>query len=1409
MKTTTTFDQLLTRSQYNEAISIFLEEFHQVKRAGSLSAFRQWLNSFENEAAIKDYLKVMDIALMEKLSAILVKATIDRIKTPMMTIWYCEELVNDHKLIEAEKRLKELSNKELTQEEEERLSFVLAATLMTMQRFSEAMTYMEKCAELTKVPMNTRWGYYYLQKGDWERAIELLEQGKLDKKDGVTAYSLLIQHYAIHGDYERANFMLEEGLAHYPHYPKLLVEKVRLFYQNKNWPEMRTAIAEINQLTPFHDYKSLFEDYLAESYYYEQDLPMLTTFLSERPYLSKQSLFKEFTGTVNLPTKLVTYKPAIQKYNYCVPASLEMVLSQFNQYIHQDVIADSVFSVTGTKLSKAIEYLEEQGYACQFFYGSVELFKSLLNTQAGVMINVDYPMSSHVQVLVGYDDNLQVFHVQDPNFREYHQIHYTDLEKEFGNNNVLALAIVPNDQPEKILSLNKYQHEVVCKMLSLAEVEEDSLTAEEEEFVHDHLGELLVAAYTLRYIPKLVSQEMLEKAITTINLKLGNNEYCKLITAHAYCQTKQLEKALICLDHPFTKRNQASYWFLKGRIYYELNEYLPAIAAFNKALQYEPEDHMIWSYLALSSYYVGDNKKALYYSNISLDINDEDLFALINYGVILFDLDKFEEAREIFHQLLKSNKHDAYLWYERARCDYQLGRYHVARKGFKTAISLDQDIPFAYRELASLYELLDGNEKRAEQVLLDGLSQTNESDVLLNELGDLYERAQRYEEARTYLLRATNLNPNDVFPWISLASVLKAEEKYDELFAFMAKLADDFKKNSEFLINGGKLLWDAAAEAEDKRSFYELALNFIEKGIIHATHHVNDCLEMYVEAVGDTAYTRRGIAFLEQQLKHGTSEHSFYYLCYIGCLYEKDGLFQKAKHQFEQALVLEDNEVLPYYRLGEMAFKLEDYEEAEAYYHKVLALDPSHVQAYLDLASIASVKKDKVKEKHFLLKSFLMNPFSVKAEDLVEVMDDNADLKELLFFLNDQMKRQDKALILDSIAYVYGKLGDIKNEEAYLNKALHDRPNHPQLLSHQAKLWMKQGKSKQAKAAVLSLIEQNVEDRELYKLLIELSGKLRSVLKLENDLKKLKLEKAERSLAFMFTAAAYENAVSPMENSFEQVSEARGFFKKLTGFSKLTSHFSVIIGFYETAIKLDRENINAVMWLADFYIGAELASDAMKVLEQAFTHNANVDIAYRLAALYVEELMNVKPSKQIRYLTKAKELLEFCLAENEDPEYMNLLAYVLLEREDLLEAEGMYLRCLSIEPTIDKGYFNLSRLYLQMEKFSEAEQASKAAIELEPNNADCFNQLALIFHCQGQDEEALETINKAVKLNPDDLFCLYNRACFLIGLGRMKEAAKQLEQVFALDEEGYFLELAEEDDDLKPLIEAGYFPVPE
>ncbi|GIN85043.1 hypothetical protein J6TS2_14290 [Heyndrickxia sporothermodurans] len=1399
------FDQLIQMTKYEEAISIFLEEYRQVINSATLTDFRYWLTSFPNEAILKDYIKVADTALMGKLSTVLVKANVKRLHSPMIMIWYCEELMNEHKLIEAEERLKELLQYDLTSDEEEKLYFVLAEVLMHMQRFSEAKTYMVQCEKKTKEPMNTRWGYYYLLKGDWQTAINFLGAGKLDKKDGSVAYALLIQHYAIKGKYELAESLIDEGLVHHPNDPKLLVEKIRLLYQMKRWVGMRKSITHFNQITPYSDYRRLFEEYFAESYYQVKSLSDLTQLLEECSHLKRNSLFKEFNGAFNLPAKKLTYKPTIQKYNYCVPASLEMILSQYRHMIDQDLIADSVFSVTGTKLSKAIEFMEKQGYTCKFFYGSVDHFKCLLDADVGIMINVDYPMSSHVQVVVGYDDNLRVLYVHDPNRREAYPIKYDEVEKEYENNKVLALAIVPKNEEDRLLTLDNQQHELVSRMIDLAEVGDSVLSSKDEEFIQNNLNEFIVAVYTIRYLPKHISLETLEKAIHTVRKHLVNSEYCSLIIAYAFCQRQELDYALSNIERNFSKTNQSTYWFLRGRIYFDKDEYRLALKAFGHALNDEPDDPIVWTYLALSNSRLGDSKLALQYSRIALDINKEDTFVLASYGDILYEAKDYKEARNFFHQLLKTNKVDEYFWYERARCDVQLGRYTLARKGFQIAISLKRGEPHPYIELANLYDQLDQDEKRAEKVLLEGLLHTQQSPLLLHELGNLYERAERYDEARTYLIRALDINPNDVFSWISLGSLMKSEGKYVELFDFMEKRSLEFNLNSEFLINAGMLLWEAATEVKVESAYFERALYFIEKGITCESDHLKDCLELYVEAIGNTAYYRRGIHFLEKEYEKD-KDNSLYYLCYIGYLYEINSYFHKAKQYFERAISIKNNEIFPYFRLGEIAFRLEKYKEAEIYFQKVLQFDSSYEQAYLNLASIASDQNDKINEKKYLLNAFQLNPYCIGVEDLVDVIDEEEEIQELLECLKKSMKMYDQVFILDSIAYAYGKLGDIVKEEEYLNAAMLKQPNLSHLMYHQIKLWIKKGKNKQAKESLLSLIEKHVDDRDLYKLLIENSNNIRSIAKLEEELTKLKLEPSDRSTAFMNLASEYEKVFLSKGQSFEQLRQSKGIFKKLGYFTRTIFHVGGIINFYEKAIKIDKENITAVMWLADFYINEELLSDAIKVLEQAFKQTSHIDIAYRLAALYADNVENVKAYKKNRYLSKARDLLKFCLNVQEDPEYMNLLGHVLLEQEELLEAEAIFLRCLSIEPTINGGYFNLGRIYIQLEKFTKAEQASKKAIELEPDNEEYYNQLALIFHYQGQDERALDIIQTAIKLDSDDLYFQYNRAIFLIGMGRMREAAKQLEEVFELDEYDYFFELAEEDDEILPLKKAGYFP---
>lgn len=49
--------------------------------------------------------------------------------------------------------------------------------------------------------------------------------------------------------------------------------------------------------------------------------------------------------------------------------------------------------------------------------------------QGSPLLSIDIEHASHVQVLAGYDDTLQAFYVQDPNFIEPVIVEYSKLQE--------------------------------------------------------------------------------------------------------------------------------------------------------------------------------------------------------------------------------------------------------------------------------------------------------------------------------------------------------------------------------------------------------------------------------------------------------------------------------------------------------------------------------------------------------------------------------------------------------------------------------------------------------------------------------------------------------------------------------------------------------------------------------------------------------------------------------------------------------------------------------------------------------------------------------------------------------------------------------------------------------------------
>src|SRR5690606_3020153 len=184
----------------------------------------------------------------------------------------------------------------------------------------------------------------------------------------------------------------------------------------------------------------------------------LEPWVGEHRELLKDSIY----GKAEIPRDekqvLLKTTPKVQKMNYCVPASLSLMLEVYGKNIGQDEIASHVFDVTGTKLRTTMKYMESLGLHARYFKGNVALYKQFIDAGVPILLSMMIENSAHVQVVVGYDDRLQGLIIQDPNDLAPYLLAYEDVQKTYRMSDALSMVFVQEAQKHLLSLLNESEH---------------------------------------------------------------------------------------------------------------------------------------------------------------------------------------------------------------------------------------------------------------------------------------------------------------------------------------------------------------------------------------------------------------------------------------------------------------------------------------------------------------------------------------------------------------------------------------------------------------------------------------------------------------------------------------------------------------------------------------------------------------------------------------------------------------------------------------------------------------------------------------------------------------------------------------------------------------------------------------
>ena len=1384
----------LKEKRFLDGVQDVNQEITKIKEMNRFSYVKEWLLNLSSENEFDTLIRLTDEGLMHQYSAFLSRYAYKKFPSMRTLSLYCDELIDDRKVLDAERLLKDslqYIEDEIDANILAKTYFTLVRCLLEMKRNEEALQYMQKAERYSTRPVFDKWGYFYIQTGEWDQAEKvLLDGGECEECQELAIY-LLAQLYAYKGEHERALQCIEGAIEKFPQVPYFYFEKVKNLLDLQRYEEMVDIIDKINSLLPHHSYQTYFTHLRAEALYKMSHTEALLALLKKETCL-KDSIFHTIEKYPDGKKVQLSLVPIVQKDNYCVPASLEMMLRLWGEERTQDEVANRIFDVTGSKFSDTVSYLEELGYICRYFKGTEKLYKQLLNQGIPVLLSLDMEHTSHVQVLSGYDEQLQSFLVQDPNFLEPLFVTYDKFQEKYRDTDYLSIVFVPQEKEEQLSCLSQEEDTYFRTSFALT----DHLEEQDKEgikklvaFLEEHREIPYTWLYAIKHLDVEVDQEFILSCVNRLLEQYPDSDFVKLHSAQCFIRIRDMKRAKEMLRGVKRKSHQALYHFIAGRYALEEEEYEEAVSSFQASLQLDPDQSIAWSFLALAYMYIDQSEKGLEMSHIAVQRYPE-RFVLVNHGLILMDLERYEEAYHVFNDLVKDYKSEAHIWYERACCAHSLGKEYLAIKGLHISIQLDQAMPYSYVKLSEIYEVDIEDESRAEGILLQGIQNCEEPSKLYVRLGDLYFRSNKFEQSEQAYTCCLEETSEDVYAHLGLVQVYMAQEQYERAKQYILNIEADFERNHEFLMNAGMALWDAEMELGAREEQLKIALSKLETGVWNLQGNKEDALEEYVNRIEETAFVQRGIAFLRQLVKE-RPEH-IEYSCYTGILYESIGQYDQAVKRYRQAIKQQPS-ALPYFRLGECFMALEQLEQAKKAYETCLEIDSKHIDVHLKLAEIYAREENASKEQYYMLQAMISNPLKVNMKHLAQLSMEKHLREELVTELVKLSGKVDEIWRLDALAYVYGAAKEAEKEQELVEEAMTMDPEHPEVLFHYAKILMKQ-RNQEAISIVTNLMRRDIHDERLFEVYVQAIAEMRKLSQIPDSLRLLPITKKERSFAFMYAASAIAERLTQQQQN-EQVKKSiftRVFYRMKNRAKELYS-ITMVIDLFETALTLNAKNSVAAQRLAAFYENGSMFNEAMEVLQTFLEHGWDFDVAQQFATLVINH--GDENEDMLRdALDVTKQMIR------EQPNHYDALllqAHVLSALEEEGKAEKICLQLVETMPFVSRGFLALAEIYQGERRFEEAISMLEEGISYHPKDRAMFLALADSYHQIGKTEKAEELTKHVLSFDSSDLFVRYNRTCYLAILNRNVDAKEELEAILREDETGFFAELAEEDEDLR------------
>ena len=488
------------------------------------------------------------------------------------------------------------------------------------------------------------------------------------------------------------------------------------------------------------------------------------------------------------------------------------------------------------------------------------------------------------------------------------------------------------------------------------------------------------------------------------------------------------EKALICDPKVNYLREKIPILLLK------MGEHEKAATWLRQALIDRPEDNNYRLFLA--SLYIQQDKLAdaitLYYEALERDPNNESVH--LRLGLLYSHQESYDKAEKIFRQLLKKNGDSYFARLSLARLLKQTEKLDEAVKEYEKALKLNWSKELAYE----IGGFLASRKNHADALRI--YSSIVESDPFDERAGlsrvQTFLDMEKNDEALEELKNISTFGKNPANIELIISKVLLRKNEVQKAKDILEKLV---RENS----NSEPRYMLALLAYKDKD--YPAALTHLDL-ILPGSADFEDSVYLQIRIFNEIEKKDKGIALLRKHITKESSRRPLFYAL-LATLYHQKKEDPAAISLLEAAISIYPDNPQLFFDYGLMLDKNGMEEQAINKMLKVLELQPDHAEAL-----------------NFIGYSWA---------------DKNVRLKEALEYIEKAIALQpDNGYIVDSLGWVYYRLGNSQRAIKELKRALELEPGDPHIHDHLGDVYRSLGKRAEALELYQKALKMFEDDKD-------------------------------------------------------------------------------------------------------------------------------------------------------------------------------------------------------------------------------------------------------------------------------------------------------------------------------------------